>query len=288
MRAFASVAVLSTLLALPAQGEAPKAGNFEVEVVKDVAYYEGKDANKERHKLDLYLPKGQKNYPVFFFIHGGGWRNGSKNGFARHGQTFARHGIAFVAINYRLTQHPEHVQDVARAFAWAHANLGKRGANTDLIFVSGHSAGGHLAALLATDESHLKAHKLGLNNIKGVVPISGVFTVGGRLGKIFGDAESCKAASPMTHVKEKLPPMLVLYAESEIAGLGKQAEAFGAALAKAKCEVKVVKIAERNHGSIMSNIARADDPATKLIFEFVAKHAAAPIVPVAGPKKAAP
>jgi hypothetical protein len=77
----------------------------------------------------------------------------------------------------------------------------------------------------------------------------------------------------MTHVKEKLPPMLILYADEEIAGLGKQAESYGAALTKAKCEAKVVKIDDRNHGTIMRNIANPDDPATKLIFAFISKHA---------------
>jgi acetyl esterase/lipase len=153
------------------------------------------------------------------------------------------------------------------------------------MFVSGHSAGGHLAALLATDEKYLKAHKLGLNNIKGVVPISGVFLISTRLSKIFGDEEACKAASPMTHVRAKLPPMLILYADKEIAGLGKQAEAFGEALTKAKSEAKVVMIEDRNHGSIMGNIAQPTDPATKLIFEFINKHAGTKIEPVAPPKK---
>src|SRR5207247_580815 len=111
-------------------------------------------------------------------------------------------------------------------------------AKTDLIFISGHSAGGHLAALLASDEPYLKAHKLGLSNIKGVVPVSGVFTVGrgGGGSKIFGDAASARRASPMTHVKEKLPPMLILYADKELGALGRQAEAFGAALTRAKSE----------------------------------------------------
>jgi acetyl esterase/lipase len=275
----AVVLLLLGALAWPARGQDVKAGSADVEVTKGLAY-------EERHALDLYLPKGQKNYPVFFFIHGGGWTRGSKDGFAKAGQMFARHGIGCVAINYRLTRHPEHIQDVARAFAWAHAKLGKHGANTKAIFVSGHSAGGHLAALLATDESHLKAHKLGLSNIKGVIPISGVFTVRSKGGKgIFGDAESAKNASPMTHVKENLPPMLILYAESEIAGLGKQAEAFGAALTKAKCDAKVAKIDGRDHGSIMRNIANADDPATKLIFEFISKHSGRKIEPISAPKE---
>ena len=65
------------LLARPAsaaeEARGPKTGgNFEVEVSKDIPYLEGKDAD-ERQKLDLYLPKGAKDYPTLFFIHGGGW-----------------------------------------------------------------------------------------------------------------------------------------------------------------------------------------------------------------------
>src|SRR5207249_878371 len=100
---------------------------------------------------------------VLFFIHGGVWREGSKDAFVTQGRAFARQGIGFVAINYRLSpavKHPAHVEDVAKAFAWVHANLGKRGANAEQIFVCGHSAGGHLAALLGTDKSHLETHKL--------------------------------------------------------------------------------------------------------------------------------
>src|SRR5689334_510250 len=91
-----------------------KETKYEVVVEKNVAYKD-KDADKVRHKLDLYLPKDAKDYPVFFFIHGGAWRFGSKDGMGRHGRMFARRGIGFVAINYRLSpkvKHPEHIKDV--------------------------------------------------------------------------------------------------------------------------------------------------------------------------------
>jgi acetyl esterase/lipase len=287
MRACVCVPVL--LLALvggTVRGDKPTVktgGNYEVTVIKDVAYYDGKDASPERHKLDLSLPKGIKDFPVLFYIHGGGWRNGSKNSFGRHGQTFARNGIGCVAINYRLSPavtHPAHIEDVARAFAWTVSHIGKHGGNAAQLFVGGHSAGGHLAALLASDESHLKKHKLTSANIKGVIPISGVFRVGGRrMSRIFGDEESSKQASPLTHVRAKLPPMLILYADKELGGLGKQAEAFAAALKKVKCPARVLMIADRSHGSIMGNIAREDDPATQAIFAFIAEHSSLKLAP---------
>jgi acetyl esterase/lipase len=267
------------LLALPATrslAEDTKTGTFEVETVKDVAYQD-KDSDKVRHKLDLYLPRGEKNYPVLFFIHGGGWRNGSKNGFAAHGKTFARQGIGFVAINYRLSptvQHPDHIKDVARAFAFARADLKKRGADVSRIYVSGHSAGGHLCALLACDESYLKEYQLSLKDIKGCIPISGVFTVGGpRMSAIFGsEPAGWKNASPMSFVARERPEMLLFYADKDLGALGKQALAFTAAMKKAGASIEVKMIKNRDHGSIMRNAARPDDEVTKAVVAFIRKN----------------
>jgi acetyl esterase/lipase len=254
----------------------PSGGPFEVEVVKDVAYSDAKDADEVRHKLDLYLPKGHKDFPVLLFIHGGGWRNGSKNGFAKQGQLLARNGVGVVAVNYRLSpkvKHPEHIKDVARAFAWTHQNIAKYGGRPDQLFVSGHSAGGHLAALLAVDDSYLKAEKLALKDVKGVIPISGVFRVGGgRLGEVFGDADSSRQASPLTHVRAGLPPFLILYGDKELGNLGKQAEEFGQALQKDKCTVKVVMVDDRTHGSIMGKMVTQEDPVTQRVLGFIAQY----------------
>jgi arylformamidase len=250
-----------------------KKPSYEVEVRKDISYHAGKDADSVRHKLDLYLPKGAKDYPVFFFIHGGGWTKGRKDSFGAIGKTFASNGIGFVAINYRLTptvKHPDHTKDVAEAFAWVVANLGKDGADTKRIFVGGHSAGGHLAALLGTDESYLKAHKLGLSNIKGVIPISGVFDVShSRMSRAFGEEDSRKAASPMSHLGDKMPPFLVFYADKELGALGKQAEAFGKAVKAKNGKIEVKMIKDRDHGTIMRNVAKPDDEVTKAIFAFI-------------------
>ena len=61
--------------------DAAPAKTYEVETVKDVAYYEGEDADKVKHKLDLYVPKDKKDFPVLFFVHGGAWISGDKNYF---------------------------------------------------------------------------------------------------------------------------------------------------------------------------------------------------------------
>ena len=159
--------LLVVLVTAPARGDEPEKSTadekrFEVDTVKDVAYNDAPDADADKQTLDLYLPKGQKDFPVLFFVHGGTWKSGDRKQYPRLGEAFASRGLGTVVINYRLSpkvQHPAHIQDVAKAFAWTCANIGKYGGDADQIFCMGHSAGGHLVSLLATDESYLKAEK---------------------------------------------------------------------------------------------------------------------------------
>src|SRR5207244_4666881 len=114
----------------------------------------------------------------------------------------------------------------------------------DQIFVTGQSAGGHLTALLATDETYLKAHKLSPKDIKGAIPISGVYTIpAGMMEKIFGKGEEATAsASPLKHVSGKEPPFLILYADGDFPTCDKMSEALCEALKKKKVEASCVKV----------------------------------------------
>jgi acetyl esterase/lipase len=265
-----------------AGGATPKthktAGNFEVEVVKDIAYYEGKDADPVRHKLDLYLPKGQKNFPVMMFVHGGTWKSGNKNLYEPLGKLYAKNGVGVVIINYRLSpkvKHPAHIEDVARAFAWTHKNIAKYGGDPDNLFVCGHSAGGHLVSLLSTNETYLKAEKLALANIKGTIPLSGVFIVvpNALFKDIFtDDKDTVKSASPIEHVGGKHPPCLMLYADNELPTLNLMAEQMCKKLKECQCEASTLKIAGRTHISIITSMTKEADPANQAILEFLAKH----------------
>jgi acetyl esterase/lipase len=267
-------------------------GNYAVKEVRAVAYHEGDGADTERHKLDLYLPRGRKDFPVLFFVHGGAWRSGSKELYGPLGRLFARNGVGTVIINYRLSpkvKHPAHIEDVARAFAWTHRNIGKYGGRADRIFVCGHSAGGHLVALLCTDESHLKAHKLSVKDVRAMIPLSGVYTILplGQLEQAFGkDAAVCRAASPLTHVKGDHPPALIVYADKDYLFLDRMAEQFCAKLKKCKCEARSLKVEKRTHISIIVQLAVNEaDPATQAVLQFIARHSDLRLTP-RGEKKA--
>jgi alpha-beta hydrolase superfamily lysophospholipase len=277
---------LSWTWLLPAEEAktAKNTGSFEVEAIKDLAYYDAADADPVKHKLDLYLPKGKKDFPVIFFVHGGGWMSGDKkylfDVYGKVGQNFARHGIGTVVTNYRLTpqvQHPAHIQDVAKAFAWTRKNIAKHGGRPDQIFIAGHSAGGHLVALLATDPQYLEAEKCSFKDIKGAMPLSGVYNL--PPGKLFenvftSDSKTREQAMPLTHVKGQHPPFLIIHAESDFPFCDRMSKEFCDKLTRCKCEACVAEIKKRDHLSIIARAANDDDPAVQLMLDFVSKHTA--------------
>jgi acetyl esterase/lipase len=96
------------------------------------------------------------------------------------GEFLASQGIVAVLPDYRLapgSKHPDHVQDVARAFAWTRDHIADYGGRPDQIVLFGHSAGGHLVSLLTTDEQYLRAEGQRAADIKGVVAVSGVYRI---------------------------------------------------------------------------------------------------------------
>jgi len=104
-------------------------------------------------KLDLYLPqKIIGDVPVIVFVHGGGWKNGSKAS-GKRGAWMVPHGFAIASISYRLTdvgQWPDQINDCYAAVRWVRKNAKKYGLNGERIGCWGTSAGGHLAALMGT------------------------------------------------------------------------------------------------------------------------------------------
>ena len=131
--------------------------------------------NKEHDlRLDVYSPKKvDKPKKVLVFIHGGNWVHGKKSIYKFFGKGFAKKGIVTVIINYRLSENVTYDSltiNSAMAVKWVKQNIGQYNGDTNSIFVSGHSAGGHLAALIATDDSYF--NKLNIRNpIKGTILI---------------------------------------------------------------------------------------------------------------------
>jgi len=260
----------------------------------DLAYYTGPDADPLKHKLDLYLPAGKSNFPVVMFIHGGGWDQGDKrvttDPYGDIGRRLAKKGAGVVTINYRLApqfKYPTHVQDVARAFAWIHKNIASYGGDPERIFVMGHSAGGHLTALLATDERWLEEQGLGLKDLRGAIPVSGVFDFKAlektdklskansiMMDRFFSkDPEKMRDGAPINHLQpgKDIPPFLILWGGLDLPTLPSQAKAFAKKLKDNGYSVSTMQCDLRNHYTMIVDLRNVGDKEQEAILNFVAR-----------------
>jgi acetyl esterase/lipase len=135
------------------------------------------DFDAKRHQLDIYQPtaKATALRPVVLFIHGGSWDSGSKDDilYKAIGRRLAKNGFVGVVISYRLAPQvlvPQQADDCARALAWTVAHIKEYGGDPTHLVLMGHSAGGGLAALLATGSDTLLArHGLPARTVHAVL-----------------------------------------------------------------------------------------------------------------------
>ena len=251
-------------------------------IIRDIIYRKDLKDTKGWNKLDLYLPK-TKGFATLIWIHGGGLHSGDKTKIAEVAKRFVAEGYGVASVNYRLypkAKYPTQIQDVAKAFAWVHSNIADKDGNPNQIFIAGGSAGGHLTALLGTDDSFLKEHGLKKSTIRGSIPISGLMDVS-RVGRerrkgIWGDDPKIhRAASPLYHASKDAPPILLLHAEHDTADRRKQNQEMYDALKKAgHPNVTIHELKNRTHNDIRPNLVGRNDPGARLILAFLKKHSA--------------
>lgn len=282
MRISRYIASLSLLiLPLVSSAEEPV-----VQSLADVVYKSGSelsDYERERCKLDVYLPDTGKNWPVLVWFHGGGLKGGDKQGTPTDGvkpkfmaASLARAGVAVVCPNYRFSpevKFPAYLEDAAASVAWAKAHMGEHGADVDRLYVGGHSAGGWIAFMLGLDPQFLEKEGVQLSDLAGLIPVSGQTvthsTVRGEKG--FGShAVIADEAAPVFYVRKETPPLLVIFAEQDMRGRVAENELFVEMMKGAGNKgIQSLRVPDRNHGTIASEIATEGDPARVAMLEFM-------------------
>jgi acetyl esterase/lipase len=260
-----------------------------VRLEKDLPYHEAEGVSPSLLSLDLYGPKEGEKLPVILFIHGGGWRGGDKKSAASKGFFFAQKGFVLVSVNYRLSPkvaHPVHVQDVIRSVAWVRENVAEYGGDPETIFVMGHSAGAHLAALAAIDDKRLKEAGLpGLPLFRGAVLLDGAgYDIPATLKDAednpsrstlfktaFGEEEEgWKDASPTLRAGEEsgFAPFLILHVAGREAS-EVQSKGLKEALEGSGGKARVLPAEGKTHGSINKEIGKEGDVVTARILRFL-------------------
>lgn len=258
--------------------------------------YAGTD--NPRQMLDLALPlqaKSNQPIPVVVFIHGGGWRNGSKNGGLRRIIPYLHAGgYAGASIGYRLTdeaQWPAQIHDCKAAIRWLKANAKKYNLDPERIAVHGTSAGGHLVAMLGvtgdvtTLNGKLGSHTDQDNRIACVVDYFGpteLLTMDDHPGKMKHNAPDspeaklvggpiqknqvkARDASPITHVTMDDAPILVCHGTKDPLVPYPQSVDFHAKLKAVGVDSTLITVEGAEHGLRGAQLQ-------KIVTEFLAKH----------------
>ncbi len=261
----------------------------QAKVLRDIPYA-GKDGHA-RQKLDLHLPEKtpEKPRPVFILIHGGGWRMGDKANANFAGakiRWLLDSGYLVVSVNYRLSpevKHPAHVEDVCKAIAWVQKHVSKHGGDPERLYLLGHSAGAHLAALAAVDAPRLKAAGADPAAIRGAVLLDGagydiprqypVLREESPIRSMYrqaftDDPVKQRDASPVHRVAAKPPPFLILHVASR-PDAARQARLLARALREKGGHAEIAAIPGKTHATINSDCGKPDDPVTKAIGAFL-------------------
>ncbi|MDR0431455.1 MAG: alpha/beta hydrolase [Tannerellaceae bacterium] len=202
-----------------------QAGDYQI--VRDVAYRVTDDAYaKSRCKLDVYYPVDKKDFPTVVWFHGGGLTSGEK--FIP--EQLMSSGIIVVAVNYRLLPEvtlPDCIEDAAAAVAWTFREIGKYGGDPQKIFVSGHSAGGYLTAMIGLDKKWLVKYGIDADSITGLIPFSGhaISHFAYRQLKGMKDTQpSIDEFAPLYYVRADAPPLVIISGDREMELLGRYEE----------------------------------------------------------------
>jgi len=180
---------------------------------------------KPAQTLNVFAPKKSSQLKeVLIFVYGGSWNSGKKELYSFFGSRWARKDVVTVVVDYPKSPkagYDEMAIDVAKAVKWVKENIKNYGGNPDKIFISGHSAGGHLAALVAIKKEYFS--RVGIANpLKGIILIDAAgldmygylksenFEPGNSyLNTFSNDPKIWKEASPMYFLHSNMPPLLI-------------------------------------------------------------------------------
>jgi len=234
---------------------------------------------------DLY--PGPDTGPILMFVHGGGWKRGENSMVNALPDYARRHGLTLASTSYRLVpdvEAREEAQDVAAAIADLHRRLPGRP-----IFLLGHSAGAHLAALVGVDPVYLGAHGMKPSDLAGVILLDGAGydatgprgrgVVGRALDQMYDNAFGPEGSparaelSPTLRIQsgQTLPPFLIFHVASR-ADSAAQSQALAAALTRVGGQAEVIPAPGETHMTINRSFGVENDPEGERGARFIADH----------------
>ncbi|PWG62044.1 alpha/beta hydrolase [Spiribacter halobius] len=217
----------------------------------------------ERQRLDLYVPEGAADAPVVVFFYGGRWQEGERADYRFAAQALASRGYVVAVPDYRLypeVRFPAFVEDAAAAVAWIHARAADYGGDPGRLVLAGHSAGAHIAALLALDPQYLESAGPGRGVVRAFIGLAGPYDFlplrAEDLKIIFGPSAERPRSQPINHVDPQAPPMLLLHGRDDRLVEPGNSRRLAQAVTEAGGSARLRLFDNRGHVSLVASLAR--------------------------------
>ncbi len=223
--------------------------------------------------IDIYrATDAPANAPLILFFYGGTWRYGQKEWYRFVGESLADAGFVVMIPDYRTAPDiafPAFVEDAARAAAFAQRNATRYGADAHKMFLMGHSAGGHIAGLLATDQHWLADVGMKPRDFLGFIGVAAPYDFlpiwNPRMLQVFPDKSHHADTQPINFVDGDEPPMLLLRGTIDPVIFARHNHNMAAKLAMFDIPAEMRTYARVGHAEILTAIARdrTDDAPTR-------------------------
>ena len=216
-----------------------------------------------RQKLDIYVPDVavKRPFPVVVFFYGGGWDSGERKHYRFVGAALASRGVMTVVADYRLYPEvvfPAFVEDGALAVKWAQDHAAESGGDPGHLFVMGHSAGSHIAAMLALNKQYLRSAGADPRAIAGLIGLSGPYDFlplkSATPKKVFGDPAP-RTTQPIDFVNADAPPALLITGSSDTTVDPGNSRRLAEALAAAGRPVELRAYPDVGHGRVIAGFS---------------------------------
>lgn len=234
-----------------------------------------------RNKLDIYVPlkDDTKPKPVVVFYYGGAWDSGSKQDYLFVAEALTSRGFVAVVPDYRIypeVKFPDFVDDAANAFVWTKRNIARFGGDPDQLFVMGHSAGAHLAAMLTYDASYLARAGGSSRDIAGMIGLAGPYDFlplkSDTLKIIFGPEAGRATSQPINFVTGKEAPALLLHGDNDQTVGPHNSANFAARIREKGGRVELIRYPDMEHRAIIVSISapfRGGKPVLDQVDSFI-------------------
>lgn len=240
---------------------------------KDLAY--GPDAWQ---RVDVFSPQSAGSHPIVVFFYGGSWTTGRKSQYAFVGAALAARGYVTVIPDYRLypqVRFPTFLDDSAQAVAWAQQHARELGGDPERVVLMGHSAGAHMAAMLALNPQYLARAGSIPHSIVALVGLSGPYALDPNtdtLRTIFASPYTPADWQPVHFASDCAPPTLLLHGLVDKVVYSAHAEKMRDALLAHGASVETHFYPNRGHADTVASftvVARWRTPALEQTLAFL-------------------